>query len=443
MTYERLPSEAVRAAKGLILDTLGTTLAGGTLGDCAGAVARFAGANAGAPEATMIGYARRVPVLAAAFANGAFAHALNYDALGPLGGHIGLAAVPAPLAMAERRGGVSGRDLLAAVAVAAEFCGRLAGSLENAGVDANETVLEGQLLGYFGATLGAGRAMHFTPAQMHDAIGLALMQAAGSRQPSFEGRAAKAIYGGFANQGAVMSVLLAEQSIDAKCAAIEGPAGIFGVFYGGRFDEPTLSDGLDDGFQALDVRFKAWPVSDRLRPFIEAAIDLRRTHRFAASEIAAIHLQASPKNEAWLEPREQRCHPKSAATAANSIYFGVAKGLANGTVTLADVTGAGLSQPDAVALADLMDYTLDERLTLEDGVVHVQIRNGPELRSRAGGPSGSLTFANIATKFFDCAQYASVTVPHAAQAELVERVDHLEDLGDVTTLLDLLKGDMT
>jgi 2-methylcitrate dehydratase PrpD len=438
--YEGLPSEAVRTVKGLILDTLGTALAGSALGDCAGAVAQFAGAHGGAPEATMLGHGRRVSVLTAAFANGAFAHALNFDALGPWGGHVGLAAVPAPVVMSERRGGVSGKELLTAVAVAAEFCGRLAGSLERAGVDANEKFLEGQLLGYFGAVAGAGRVMNFTPGQMHDAIGLALMQAAGSRQPSFEGSAAKAIYGGYANQGAVMSVLLAEQNIDAKCAALEGPAGIFGLFFGGRFDEATLSGGLGEDFHAFDIRFKAWPTSDRLRPFIEAAIELRREHRLQTSDISAIHLQVSPRSRAWLEPRHERTSPKSAATAANSMYFGVAKGLANGKLTLADLTPDGIAQPEVKALAAITDYTLDDDLTTDEGVVGVRFHNGSELTARSDGRSPGMSFDALATKFFDCARFAASPVSLEAQTELVERIDRLEDAADTSVLTDLLNG---
>src|SRR2546428_5232134 len=129
--------------------------------------------------------------------------------------------------MAEKRGGVSGREFLASVAVAAELTARLAGALSAAGVDANEKFLEGQLLSYFGAAAGAGRVLRFTPERMHSVLGLALMQAAGTRQVSFEGGEAKAIYGAYANHGAVLSALLAEQGIGARCAVLEGPAGIY------------------------------------------------------------------------------------------------------------------------------------------------------------------------------------------------------------------------
>lgn len=428
----------VRTLKGLILDTLGTALAGSTLGDCAREVAGFVRETAGAPQATLIGHGTRVGVLPAAFANGAFAHSLNYDASGPLGGHIGVAAIPAPLVMAERQGGVSGKALLTAVAVAADFTGRLAGALSVAQVDSNEKFLEGQVLGYFGAAIGAGRLMRFDAAQMHNALGIALMQAAGTRQPSLEGRAAKAIYGGYANHGAVMSVLLAEQNIDAQCAAIEGPAGIFALFYNSRFDEPTIADGLGTDFRMLDIRFKPWPTSNRLHPFIRAAIELREEHQIVAADIASVHVEAAPLSKTWLEPVAERRRPHNAATAANSIFFGVAKALANGNVTLADVTAEGLEQHEALDIAAVTDYTLNPELSRNAAVVSVGLKNGCTVTARVGHERREMSYQQLATKFLDCAAHAAKPVARERQLELAERIEHLEDVPDVAELLALL-----
>ena len=129
----------------------------------------------------------KVPALTAAFANGSTAHALNYDALGGDGGHLGFSSVPGPLAAAERKTTVSGKELLAAMAAAAEVTARLARALSAAGVNANERFLEGQLLGYFGAAVGAGRVLGLSIEQMHSTFGLALMQAAGTMQVVFDG----------------------------------------------------------------------------------------------------------------------------------------------------------------------------------------------------------------------------------------------------------------
>lgn len=433
--YEHLPHDAVEALKALILDTIGTTLAGSALGDGAAAVTRFVNAVGGAPEATLIGHGKKVSLLGAAFGNGAFAHALNYDASGSLGGHIGVAAVPTPLAFVERAGHVSGRELLAATAVAVDFTARLAASLELSGVDANERFLEGQLLGYFGATVGAGRIMRFTAEQMHDAIGIALMQAAGTRQISFEGRGAKAIYGAYPNHGAAMSVLLAEQGLDARCAALEGPAGAFALFFNNTYDLGAISEGLGSDFRYLDIRFKQWPTSNRLHPFIRAAARLRQEHAVDPADIAAIHLRVGPMNLAWLEPSEERRHPQNAATAANSIYFGVAKALVNGTVALEDVSAAGLRQPEADGVADLISYTIDEGLSHTMAGVEVRLKSGAVLDARDEGRHEPMSYSDLVTKFEDCARHAAVAVPKAALNALIDAVSNLEDVANVGAVL--------
>lgn len=439
ITYDRLPIEAIEGAKCLLLDTIGTALAGSTLGDCASSVARLAQEHAAAGEATVLGTGLRTDALMAAFANGAFAHSLNYDAMGPNGGHIGVSAVPSPLVVSERRGGVTGKDLIVAIAVSAEFTTRLASSLHKAGVDPNEKFLEGQILGYFGATIGSGRALGFNPGQIHNALGIALMQTAGTRQVSVEGGAAKSIYGGYSNHAAVMSTLLAELEVDAKCAAIEGAAGLFGLFYNGRYDSSTLVEGLGDSFLSSNVQYKPWPTSLRLFPFIESGLALRTEHGVEPSDIAAIHVEASKTNTGWLEPRDERRHPHNAATAANSIYFGLSKALCNGTVTLADVTPEGLRQPEVLALADRTNYTLVDGFTTTDAAVRIVTTQGKNLTHRSVARKQALTFSQLVLKFNDCVQYASQALPNATRDELVERIATLETLTDARNLTALLR----
>jgi 2-methylcitrate dehydratase PrpD len=435
LRYERLPAQVVPVLKGLVLDTLGASLAASTLGDGCAQVVKLVRSNPGAPEATVLGHGDRVSSLLAAFANGALAHALNFDALGGAGGHTGVASVIAPLVMAEKTGGVSGREFLTAVAVAAEFTARLAGALSAAGVDANEKFLEGQLLSYFGAAAGAGRILRFTPERMHDVLGFALMQAAGTRQVSFEGGEAKAIYGAYTNQGAVMSVLLAEQGIGARCAVLDGRAGIYALFYGGKYDAAFLHDGLGEKFHAADTVFKPWATSGVLHPFIEACLALRNQHRVDAADIAGIHLKVSAYSRAWIEPAEERRRPHNAATAANSIFFGVAKTLANGNVALADFTPEGLAQPEPLALAAAMRYSEDA-----DQEIEITLRNGRVLKAPVGGKTRPLSYEQLAAKFRDCAQHAARPVAASVLEEVIERVANLEKQNDVAVVPALLAG---
>jgi 2-methylcitrate dehydratase PrpD len=187
LRYEDLSSEAVATLKKLFLDTVATALAGTMLGAGCAEVMQVVRAAAGTPESTLIGCGLKAPALTAAFANGATAHALNYDALGGDDGHLGVTTLPAPLAAAERCGGVPGTELLAAIGAAAEITARLAGALSSVGINPNRKFLEGQVLGYFGAAVGAGRVMGLSAAHIHSALGVAMMQAGGTMQVVLEG----------------------------------------------------------------------------------------------------------------------------------------------------------------------------------------------------------------------------------------------------------------
>jgi 2-methylcitrate dehydratase PrpD len=442
LRHEDLPASLLEVLKGLVLDTAGCALAATSLGDGRDAVRSLSLGGSG--EATLWGWGGRSSAAQAAFANGALAHALNFDANGVHGGHVGLASVVTPLVAAEWMAGrgrpVSGRELLAGVAVAAEFTSRLAAALHAAGVDANERFLEGQLLGYFGAAAGAGRVAGLDAARMHSALGLALMQAAGTRQVSFEGGEAKAIYGGFANQGAMQSMLLADNGLDARCDALEGKAGLYGLFYGGRHDAAVLAADLGRRFLCGDAVFKTSPASAVLHPFIAAGAALRGTlgaDRVGA--ITAIHLRAGAHCRVWLEPLAARMRPASGATASNSIPFALGKALSSGGFTLGDLDAAGLADPQALRLAALVGYELDGRAG-EDVEVRVQLADGTALGQGMDAGGARPNFSQLASKFIDCAGRAARPMNGAAVREFIDRVAALEREPDAAAIARLLGG---
>ncbi len=287
LAYEHLPNDVVDVAKRLILDTLGTAWAATTLGAGCAEVVAVMGALGGKPESTIIGSGARVSAQNAAFANGALAHALNYDAIGDETGHTGVVALTPALAMAEACAPVSGRRLIAASVAASEITARLSLANVRAGHHLSKRVLAGQFFGYLGAAAGAGSILGLDAAKMHSAFGLALMQVAGSRQVVIGGDPpAKAIYGAYPNGAGVLAALLARAGLEAEIDAVEGQAGVFGLATDGRYDAASLTDGLGERFAFVNAQFKPWAVSGHVAPFIEASLDLavrarpaRRRHR--------------------------------------------------------------------------------------------------------------------------------------------------------------------
>ena len=123
--FEDLPPESVETAKKSILDTLGVILAASGMEPAVKALIDLVRDEGGRPDCTILGFGGRVPAGHAALANGALAHCLDFDDQTPWGAHPDSSVVPTALALAELKGGVSGRELITAVAIGQELFTRL------------------------------------------------------------------------------------------------------------------------------------------------------------------------------------------------------------------------------------------------------------------------------------------------------------------------------
>jgi 2-methylcitrate dehydratase PrpD len=440
LAYENIPAGTIEAIKLLILDSLGTALAASTLGDGRDQLKDFIRSQANSDDCSFLGLRGRGSLMTAAFVNGALVHALNYDALGMNGGHVGLAAVPLPLALAEQRR-AKGRDLLVAVCAGAEFTCRLATALHRAGVKHENRFLEGQVLGYFGATAAAGRLLGFDPVTMRNAFGFALMQAAGSRQVSIEGGSAKALYGGFPNLGAAVAIAMASNDAGASCSFLEGEAGLYSLCFGGKFERSVLSEGLRDEFLAEKLAFKPWPISSVVQPFVEAALLLQEREKIDPVQIKCITLKVHSRARAWMEPLAERCHPASVATASNSIPFCLAKALANQRLTLEDFTlGAkGIGDQTVATIAQSIEYSLDVDESGK-GRLLVELQNSRTVATDVIYECSIPQREDLIRKFTDCAQYASTPLSRSNVQATIDHVMKLESVEDTSVFLELLSG---
>ena len=415
--YDDLPAPVVATLKRMVLDTLGVSLAATTLGPgCRETVAVMRDLG-GTPESTIFCHAPKVAAPNAAFANGALAHALNFDPIGADVGHLGVVCLAAPLAAAEAAGGVSGKAFLASSAAACEVTARATAAVARLRRPPGGKVLAGQLFGYFGAAAGAGRALGLDAAAMRDALGLALMQAAGSMQVVLDGDPpAKAIYGGFPNQAGVLAALLSRAGLGAACNALAGPAGLYGLFHSGAFDADSLTGGLGETFLLMEAQIKPWPTSVHAHPFIEAAAEIAAGiagRGLRASGIEAVEVAGHSHLRAWCEPLDKRRRPDNAAAAGNSIPFCVAKALVHGTVTLADLTEQGLRDGAAIAVAERVVYRPDDQLI--GGAVTVTHGGGRRLVAHIERPLGDrgrpVDDGQLAAKFRECCRHAATPLP--------------------------------
>jgi 2-methylcitrate dehydratase PrpD len=436
LQFSDLPAVTVDITKALVLDCIGTSLAASGIGpgcEESVAVARSMGASL---DASIIGYPGKVSASAAAFANGALVHALNFDPYGPEVGHIGVASFAAPLAMAEAVGGISGKEFLTAVVVGAEVSARITSGITSTGQHPTNNFLAGQLISIFGAATAACRIMNLSKEKVKSAFGLALMQMSGSMQLTRDGDPpAKAIYGAFPNQGGVIAALLSKAGLDANCNALQGQSGLYEMVYAGRFDAFAVGESLGKVFLMDLTHFKQWPTSAVVSPFIEAALKVRQ--RIVSSVgVTGVTVVGDAKVSPWVEPRQERCRPTNGAAAANSIPFLVAKALVQGSVTLSDFENQEkLHDPSVLALANLIEFVPKSNCI---GAT-VQASVGTELFEDhvaipRGHPSRPLDRNALLEKFGCCCEYAAIKLGSKAVDRIAEMVLSLEDLKDVRLL---------
>src|SRR5258708_31123729 len=135
VTYEGLP-ESVRAlARQCVLDYYGCALAGAA-DPLVGILLDEMGEAGGAPQASIIAAAARLPMLSAALVNGAAGHALDYDDVNlAMPGHPSVAILPGLLALAERLKS-SGRKVITAFVAGYETACRIGSAMSPAHYDA-------------------------------------------------------------------------------------------------------------------------------------------------------------------------------------------------------------------------------------------------------------------------------------------------------------------
>src|ERR1051326_6368746 len=181
LSFGALPPELVELIKQIVLDTLGVAIGASGLAPEARVIAEYVESLGGRPESTVFGCGFKAPAPWAAFVNGSLGHMLDYDDVGA-GGHVGIATVPVALAVAEKLGGVSGRDLITAIAAGTDLHTRLDLAVRLPDWTMAEGWFGTQLFGFLSGAATVGRLRGVDAELIENALGIAFTQLSGSRQ---------------------------------------------------------------------------------------------------------------------------------------------------------------------------------------------------------------------------------------------------------------------
>ncbi len=438
--YAGLPSSTVTAAKRVLLDATGVMLgASGSAPEVAPFV-QLARAGGNGPCA-ILGTGHRVAAPAAALANGAMAHALDYeDAFDRVPGHPNASLVPALIALSQSSGPVGGRRFLAALAAGCDLACRMALALRRPMEAGNW--YPPPMLGGFGAAAGAAKLLGLNAGGIRDALSLMLCQTVMPGEIKYsEGTVIRAVREAFPAQAAVTSALLAQSGVTGFEAPLEGRAGFYALYALGEYDEADLLGGLGAHFWIEQLTFKAWPSCRGTHPFIELALGLR-DRGLAPVDIAKVTVRIDEVQRMLAEPLARKQAPQTLIDAKFSVPFCTALALVRGRVDLDSFTGETLGDAEVLAMAAKVGVEMAGEVNGwqagSGGHLVIRLHDGSlveaETADALGCPERPLSEAQLVDKFADCASRAAVPMAANVARALAVRILALEDCNDVGAL---------
>ncbi len=438
--FADLTAGAVQRTKIFVLDSLGVGIAGSSV-DGADGLLRVA-AGWGEPAVPVWGRTVRLSAPAAGFMNAWQMHNQEYDCLheGAVV-HAMATVLPAALAAAEMRGGASGAELIAAIAVGTDIAAGL-GLASRSGF----RFFRPGTAGGFGATAAAARLLGLDKAALEAAFAWQLAQAGGTMQAHLAGSPILPAQLAFNARAAVQSCELARLGFAASRDVFEGPYGYLPVFEGDFELQPVL-DRLGRDWRIEEFSHKPFPAGRATHGGIEGVMALQRQHGFTAEEVAKVEISAPPLI-VRLVGRPPR--PDAGASYARlCMAYAVARVLRNGALDLSDFRGDVLADPATHRLATrvslLGDGNADPNALAPQSLV-VRLRDGTVLawscEAMLANPARPLTPAQHLAKFHRCLEFSATPLPPGTPARLVDAVDRLDTLEDVRPLAALAAGNL-
>ncbi|MFJ8927472.1 MmgE/PrpD family protein [Streptomyces sp. NPDC102364] len=444
---------------GHLLDLLGNSLA--ALSERPGAAVReLVEEWGGAPAATVIGSATRLPAPSAALVNGTLAHSLDFDDTHlPSVLHPSASVLPAALATAETVG-ASGARLLDAAAVGIEITCRL-GMAQYDEKLGNSVFFDRGLhataiCGAIGSAVTAAMLRGLDADGICSAIGIAASMGSGIIEANRTGGTVKRVHCGWAAHAGVVAADMARLGLTGPPTVLEGRFGFFQAFCGERFDEATvtaaITDGLGERWELSRLFIKPYPCNHFTHAGVDAAMRLRR-RGVDPARIDRLTLGVpAPVLRTIAEPAAEKAQPRSGYHAAFSGPYTVAAGLlaepdapGHGLgVFHEDFTDEAAADPARLALAARVTCVADKECTTVfphqfPAVLTAELDDGSTVTEQVmvnrGSPQDPLDARELTAKFLANALGAGTEPTVRALADEVWNVAAAADTTGLTRAL--------
>jgi 2-methylcitrate dehydratase PrpD len=431
-----LPPEVARETKHRILDTIAAMVSGAGLTPGEAAI-RFARAQGGIAEASVLTTNIRTSVVNAALVNGMFGHADETDDFEPVTkAHPGCAVVPAALAMGERHKG-SGQDLIRAVALGYDLCCRWLMALGPNHVRATHRSAEG-VSATMGAAAAAASMARLDEKGMRYALSYAIQQVSGvwSWERDLEHVEKAFDFAGMGARNGVTAALMAQLGFTGVEDVLEGEHNAIEAHSREPRPEEMARD-LGTRYFVTETAIKTFSVGYPIQAALDAFLSLRREHSLTPDTVDRI-VATLPEDGARIV--DNRSMPDV------NLQYLIAVALVDGTVSFdASHSYARMKDPKVLDVKTRVELVADRALmdpaAPRSARIEVRLRDGRMVtrftRHAPGTKENPLDTAGVNAKaqsLMDPALGARRTTA------VIARVNALENVADLRDLIALLRS---
>lgn len=385
LTYDDIPPAVLRRTEDLLLDTLGSILAGSSARPVQ-AIARFCETMgpASGPAENMVTRHSTSPLFAA-MVNAASAHMVEQDDVhnGSVF-HAAAVVFPPAVAMAQALGR-SGKDLLVASVAGYEVGIRVGEFLGRSHYKIFHTT---GTAGALAAAVAVGRLMNLDSEQMLHALGSAGTQSAGLWEFLRDGADSKQLHTAKAATNGLTAAWLAHEGFTGARNILEGPQGM-GAGMSQDADPSKLTDRLGTRWTVLESSFKFHASCRHTHPAADALLKVVQEHGLKGDDIASVvahvHQGAIDVLGPVTNPTSVHQSKFSMGTVLGLIAHHQCAGLAE--------FDAGLHDPAMALFRERVSMQLDAEVDAAYpkqwiGKVTVKTKNGKTLSARVDEPKG-------------------------------------------------------
>ncbi|CVL02605.1 related to immune-responsive protein 1 [Fusarium mangiferae] len=444
LQYSDLPEEVTRAAVRSFYNWVGCTIAG-SQHEATQIAYQTMSPFFGPPTASLLGHqgGSRLDAQHAALINGIASHVHDYDDT-----HLDTIIHPtgpvasALLSVAERRGGISGKQFITALVagIEAECKAGLAVWPEHYDVGWHIT----STVGSIGAAVAVSKILGLSPTKTTHAIGLAATQVTGLRE--MFGSHCKSFHVGRAAQNGLLAAVMAEGGYTSSEVALEAKRGwatVVGTnksdvlqnldLWLGTENEDGLAGGNTGRWEILWNSFKPFPCGIVIHPVIDACIQLhaaltQRGH--SPAQIESVKAQVHPL---VLELTGKKT-PREGLEAKFSVYHSGACGLLFGRATPSEYEDNVVLDPAVIAIRNRITANIDTSIAADAAKVTVSLQNGEiftkHVDHAVGSRTNPLSDKNLRQKFMDGCNSVSIRYAEAVSRRCweLEAVDDMREL---------------